>query len=240
VEGNSKGWTAMGAKEEYESNKRTTEAKIGKKKWWFKQREPIDRFTGWLVAWTASLFIATCINACILWVTDKTLNDTMINGQRAYVFAKRFNCGFIYKDGVVDHLVFNPTWENTGSTPAYKAKTWTGRSFVYPTQTIDDIEITESNKVPVPSSDIGPHIEVPGTKTEITISDIMTVWRKERRLFLWAYIEYRDVFSSTPQRHTEVSVEVVFREDPSKVLPNTFSDNTLDFLVKGNKFNSAN
>ena len=77
----------MGAREQYEANKRAEETKVDKKKWWFKQTAPIDRFTGWLVAWTALLFIATVLNAAILYVTDHTLRA----GQRAFVFVKFSN-----------------------------------------------------------------------------------------------------------------------------------------------------
>ena len=35
------------------------DSKEKKKLWWFKEQNPIDRFTGWLVAWTFLLFLAT-------------------------------------------------------------------------------------------------------------------------------------------------------------------------------------
>jgi hypothetical protein len=46
----------MGTKENYEARKADEKAKREankSKRWWFNQRVPIDRFTGWLVAWTA-------------------------------------------------------------------------------------------------------------------------------------------------------------------------------------------
>ena len=67
----------------------------------------------------------------------------------------------------------------------------------------------------------------------------MTVWRKERRLFLWAYSEYSDIFEGSERRHTQSAVEVIFNEDPSKVLPTNISEYTLDFIVVGTKYNSA-
>jgi hypothetical protein len=76
----------MRAKENYEARKATEKAKHEAKKhrhWWFNQSAPIDRFTGWLVAWTALLFIATVINAGVLWKTDATLHDTLLETKKS-------------------------------------------------------------------------------------------------------------------------------------------------------------
>jgi hypothetical protein len=78
----------MGAKENYEARKADEKAKREadkSKRWWFNQRVPIDRFTGWLVAWTALLFIATIINAGVLWKTDHTLKETLEASNRAWI-----------------------------------------------------------------------------------------------------------------------------------------------------------
>src|SRR5260221_4271358 len=45
------------------------------KRWWFRQKNPIDRFTGWLVAWTALLFVVTIANAIILSHTDDKIGE---------------------------------------------------------------------------------------------------------------------------------------------------------------------
>jgi hypothetical protein len=76
----------MGAKENYEARKAAYQAKREadkSKRWWFNQRAPIDRFTGWLVTWTFLLFIATVINAGVLWKTDSTLHDTLLETKKS-------------------------------------------------------------------------------------------------------------------------------------------------------------
>jgi hypothetical protein len=76
----------MGAKENYEARKAAEKAKREARKnrrWWFNQSVPIDRFTGWLVTWTALLFIATVINAGVLWKTDNTLHDTLLETKKS-------------------------------------------------------------------------------------------------------------------------------------------------------------
>ena len=52
---------------------------------WFKQPLPIDRFAGWLVAWTALLLLATAINAGTLYKTDYTPQRTVTAIQRPWV-----------------------------------------------------------------------------------------------------------------------------------------------------------
>jgi hypothetical protein len=51
----------------------------------FKQPLPTKRLTGWLVAWTALLLLATAINAGTLYKTDYTPQRTVTATQRAWV-----------------------------------------------------------------------------------------------------------------------------------------------------------
>jgi hypothetical protein len=66
-------------------NARSHPSENAKKKWvwWFNQPTPIDRFTGWLVTWTALLFIATVGSAYVLLQTDNTLHNTLIETKKA-------------------------------------------------------------------------------------------------------------------------------------------------------------
>jgi hypothetical protein len=76
----------MGTKENYEARKAAEKAKHEAKhhyRWWFNQPVPIDRFTGWLVAWTFLLFLATIGSAAVLWKTDHTLVETMVETKKA-------------------------------------------------------------------------------------------------------------------------------------------------------------
>ena len=78
----------MGTEQQNEpnpGNEQSTKAGKTRHPWWFNQELPIDRFTGWLVAWTALLFIATVINAVILGITDHTLKETLIENRKVAV-----------------------------------------------------------------------------------------------------------------------------------------------------------
>jgi len=47
--------------EQEEADRMRAASDLDAKRWWFRQKNPIDRFTGWLVAWTALLFLATAL-----------------------------------------------------------------------------------------------------------------------------------------------------------------------------------
>lgn len=80
----------MGAEEENKAGQAAQESgggeqqqSVQKRLWWFEQPIPIDRFTGWLVTWTALLFTATVINAVVLYKTDLTFHDTLIEARKS-------------------------------------------------------------------------------------------------------------------------------------------------------------
>lgn len=109
----------MGAKENYEARKASDKAKgeaDRRDRWWFNQRAPIDQFTGWLVAWTALLFLATIVNAGILWLTDHTLRDTLIANNRAWVWPEVEIAGDL--DLTKREFPITVTLTNTGPAPA--------------------------------------------------------------------------------------------------------------------------
>jgi choline-glycine betaine transporter len=75
----------VGIKEEYEFRKITNEANRDKEQWWFNQTDPVARLTGWLMAFTGLLFLATIASVVALIVTDITLKDTMKASNRAWL-----------------------------------------------------------------------------------------------------------------------------------------------------------
>jgi hypothetical protein len=83
---------------------------------WFELPNPIDRFTGWLVAWTALLTAATIINAIILGITDHTLKETLEANNRAWIAIKTVTLENAPGLGlpVLGHMIY----KNTGRSPA--------------------------------------------------------------------------------------------------------------------------
>jgi hypothetical protein len=81
----------MGAIEEYKARNAARDARCAekqkppeKRRWWFNQPIPIDRFTGWLVAWTALLFGATVFNVVVINHTDEKIGGQLEEMKKAY------------------------------------------------------------------------------------------------------------------------------------------------------------
>ena len=76
----------MGAEQDDKPSDGDSNANAGEKNrqpWWFNQPNPIDRFTGWLVAVTFLLTLATIVNAVVLWITDHTLKDQLAEVRKS-------------------------------------------------------------------------------------------------------------------------------------------------------------
>jgi hypothetical protein len=133
----------MGAIEEYRARNAARDARSAAKqkppeerKWWFNQPIPIDRFTGWLVAWTALLFLATVGNVIVINKTDEKIGTQLEEIQRqsksiersstqgrAYVFVSLLSPNSVDQQlpGVgtsATALTLNFAIENFGQTPA--------------------------------------------------------------------------------------------------------------------------
>jgi hypothetical protein len=86
--------------------------------WWLGQRDPIARFTLWLVISTTLLFTATGISAVVLLVTDHTLKKTMIASNRAWVVPTSMTLLADIKTGQETNIAF--VFGNAGHEPAVK------------------------------------------------------------------------------------------------------------------------
>jgi hypothetical protein len=119
----------MGTKEQYEASKGRNRSTRDKNKWWFRQREPIDRFTGWLVVWTSLLFLATVATAVVLIITDRTFDKQlsvmqsqlkeMRDQQRAWVYATPEPTKRLTFDTTAVRAWFSFRLKNPGHLPAH-------------------------------------------------------------------------------------------------------------------------
>lgn len=53
--------------------------------WWFKEKEPVAKFTGWVMAYTGLLAIVAALQLCTLERTDQTLHKTLVTANRAWL-----------------------------------------------------------------------------------------------------------------------------------------------------------
>jgi hypothetical protein len=98
--------------------------------WWLGQRDPIARFTKWLVMWTGLLFVATVGSVVALVITDLTFGkqlrvmqgqlDTMQADQRAWAYmVPTVSSNLTYKRNDGARVWIHFILKNPGRLPAY-------------------------------------------------------------------------------------------------------------------------
>lgn len=87
--------------------------------WWFNHPGPIERLTGWLVLWTALLFVGTMSSTMVLWRTDITLRETLDASNRAWISVVDASLDSEPADGAP--ILGSLTYQNIGRAPALNA-----------------------------------------------------------------------------------------------------------------------
>jgi hypothetical protein len=137
--------------------------------------------------------------------------------QRAMVISPGFNTYPVWvKDiDVMCGIKIEARWKNTGVTPALRSENW----IVVASRNISDQEEIEFDKLRgTPSLEygavIGPGIHVTTPKSDVSLEQLIDVFEKRKRLFVYSRAEYDDVFEGSPRHHTDVCVEVLVTDDP--------------------------
>jgi hypothetical protein len=197
----------MGAKEQYEANKRAYETKEDKKKWWFKQREPIDRFTGWLVVWTALLFIATVGSVVVLHSTDEKIKESYAAVQRPFITAKEV---IIDPSMMPGYWMFGVRFENSGSTPTSEMEFMTISDRASP----GDPEDIFRSPTPLNSKFsglLGPKAQdIPvGTQSGIPVNSAREMAISRANYYIRGVVHYRDLFKDSIEHVTKFCFAVI-------------------------------
>ena len=169
-------------------------------------REPIT----WATIVLALATVASVGVAALQWDTLDKTDETLKTNERAFVFVSQFQA-FIVKD---TQRIF-PVWENSGSTPATDAAMWSNWkifpeqppvTYAYPDMDTNGNEIIDNVGY---NSTIGPHVTQAGVALAIPIQAMRAVRAGQGRLFVWGWVEYRDVFEPSHIHRTEFCNEVV-------------------------------
>jgi hypothetical protein len=139
------------------------------------------------------------------WVFSRQLDemtDSEIRELRAYVFVQRMNFSS-HLNPIANYIWWSivPIWENSGSTFTKHLITninWSFRD--------DDLP----NDFGYPPNDlgygttalIGPRSSIRGAEVTFTGADLIPVQNGTKRLFIWGFAQYNDVFEKTAQRKT--------------------------------------
>jgi hypothetical protein len=181
----------VGAREDYEGRKQAARAEQDKQKWWFNKSDPMARLTGWLVAFTGLLALATIGT---IWVLKKT-DDTLRAGQRAFVFVKRESNSWAVatQNGADINRQFYLTWENNGNTQTrdLKVALFCPRPNVF--DTTDPITANAAPVVQAPRL-LGPKQSVWGGVCNYSDSELEYARARSVPIFVAARATYRDIF----------------------------------------------
>jgi hypothetical protein len=111
-------FAAKWAKQQYEACK-TYAGRYYKKlcdaPWWFKEKDPVAKFTGWVAAYTGVLVLVATLQLCTLNSTDRTTNAALIAANRAWVGPIAATMSNPVKD---QPLTITVQYQNTGREPA--------------------------------------------------------------------------------------------------------------------------
>jgi hypothetical protein len=153
------------------------------------------------------------------------LSETsLITVQRAFVFMRG-----IETTTLVDAVLVSAQWENSGSTPARRCTNYIN-SIWQEDNLPEDFDFpdfdAEGNPVSAPALipfSIGPRASWSSINLRIPIGIIDQIRRKERRLFIWGWLDYDDFFPDTARHRTEFcqefEIQAVATEPPTDAAP---------------------
>lgn len=166
----------------------------------------------------------------------------LVTTHRALVFPSKVHAvaGLSQKAGmaVVDWTFFI-VWENTGTTPTrhlYMHTNWKP----FDSALTDDFDFPDLSSPSVrPKIVLGPKTTTWSGGCEIPIAVLIDASEKRKRVYLWGWVEYNDVFDTQPRHRTEFCVEIVVAGDPKVAhAPGDMSTPNIPFQYRGGaKFN---
>jgi hypothetical protein len=190
-----------------EADRIETEAQSESRRWWFRQKNPIDRVTGWLVVWTAALFIATIANAVILHSTDGKIKESYAAVQRPFVTARDI---VIDQNMMPGYWMFGVRFENSGNTPTSEMEFVSLGNVIPP----NDPEEMFRNPPPWVSKFpalIGPKAQDKpvGSQSGLPIKTLEELAKSRGSYYIRGVVHYRDLFKDSAEHVTKFCFAVI-------------------------------
>lgn len=193
-----------------------------------------NRWIKWLTDPTLIIAVGTLGLMCVTFWQVKISKTNMTSTQRAFVFLKSVDFYPMRgRDNRVREFAIEPAWENSGQTPTRHLSGWVSA------KTFDREGIPDSYEFPDINNTgemrryvLGPGTVVGAAHIPIHIVDAEPVRSGNKRLFIWGWAEYNDIFKKTPKHRTEFCVEIVLAG------PSFPEDTTMTWIVH-NKHNGA-
>jgi hypothetical protein len=144
--------------------------------------------------------------------------QSLVSTQRAFVFMRGFN-GIALTDQEQKVAIWKiwPVWENSGTTPSrqlFNHVSWMPiegdipADFSFPDIWSPGISTEQTRLF------LGPKASINGQSVAIPIGHLLEVVAGKKRVFVWGWAEYDDVFPHTPPHRTEFCIELIVVSDP--------------------------
>jgi hypothetical protein len=168
----------------------------------------------------------------------KVAEMALTTTAKATVFHSKIHAiaGLSQKAGmaVVDWTFFI-VWENTGTTPTRHLHMHTNWK-PFDSEMPADFDFPDLSNPPTirPKIVIGPKSTTFSGECEIPIAVLVEASEKKKRVYLWGWVEYNDVFDATTRHRTECCIEIVVAGDPKVAhAPGDISSPNIPFLYHG-------
>ncbi len=136
--------------------------------------------------------------------------DALINTERAFIFVSKIHAmaGLKGSTGEVIDWSFYCVWENAGGTATrrmFMQTNWHSFDGEIP----DDFDFRDLGKGERIPMMVGPKSTTLGAASVVPIALLMAAYEKKKRIYMWGWVEYNDVFEGTRRHRTEYCYEIV-------------------------------
>jgi hypothetical protein len=154
----------------------------------------------------------------------------VIDIQRALIVPTQFHSTAIVRNDRVIAYRIAAVFENTGTTVARRF-TGTANVVMWKGPLPEDFKYPDRMEAIAPNAFVAPRLKIP-FPVDIAIQDLLDIMNKKMRGFIYGWVEYDDVFTSSARRRTEFCVEIEIIGNPL-VVPSKGAPAPLGFAGYG-------
>jgi hypothetical protein len=130
----------------------------------------------------------------------------VVDIQRALIVPTQFHSTAIVRNDRVIAYRITAVFENTGTTVARRF-TGTASIVMWKGLLPEDFKYPDRMEAIAPNAFVAPRLKIP-FPVDIAIQDLLDIMNKKMRGFIYGWVEYDDVFTSSARRRTEFCVEI--------------------------------
>ena len=154
----------------------------------------------------------------------------VVDIQRALIVPTQFHSTAIVRNDQVIAYRIAAVFETTGTTVARRF-TGTANIVTWKGPLPEDFKYPDRMEAIAPNAFVAPRLKIP-FPVDIAIQDLLDIMNKKMRGFIYGWVEYDDVFTSSARRRTEFCVEIEIIGNPL-VMPSKGAPAPLGFAGHG-------